>query len=66
MGIKGNGHYLTLAHGQSDFKVKTCFHQKLSSHLNSNFIESSCEQGNETFFKCAYSHDQDGHHFDIW
>ena len=37
MSIKGQGHYLTLAIGHSDFKIKTCFSQKLLSHLEPNF-----------------------------
>ena len=32
------GHYLTLAKGHSDFKIKSCFSQKLLSHLEPNFI----------------------------
>ena len=36
--IKGQGHYLTLAKGHSDFKIKSSFSQKLLSHLESNFI----------------------------
>ena len=28
MSIKGQGHYLTLAKGHSDFKIKTCFSQE--------------------------------------
>ena len=35
---QGQGHYLTLAKGHSDFKIKTCFSQKLLSHLEQNFI----------------------------
>ena len=38
MSIKGQGHYLTLAIGHSDFKIKSCFSQKLLSHLKPNFI----------------------------
>ena len=38
MSIKGQGHYLTLAAGQSDLKIKTCYSQKLLSHLEPNFI----------------------------
>ena len=28
MSVKGQGHFLTLVKGHSDFKVKTCFSQK--------------------------------------
>ena len=38
MSIKGQGHYLTLAKGHSDFKSKTCFSQKLLSLLEPNFF----------------------------
>ena len=37
MSIKGQGHYLTLGIGHSDFKIKSCFSQKLLSHLEPNF-----------------------------
>ena len=33
---QSQGHYLTLAKGHSDFKVKTCFSRKLLSHLEPN------------------------------
>ena len=36
--IKGQGHYLTLAKGHSDYKIKTCFSQKLLNYLELNFI----------------------------
>ena len=29
---QSQGHYLTLAKGHSDFKIKSCFSQKLLSH----------------------------------
>ena len=32
------GPYLTFAKDHSDFKIKSCFSQKLLSHLDSNFI----------------------------
>ena len=32
------GHYLTLAKDHLDFKIKSCFSQKLFSHLEPNFI----------------------------
>ena len=35
---QSQGHYLTLAKGYSDFKIKFCFSQKLLSHLKPNFI----------------------------
>ena len=35
---QSQGHYLTLAKGQSDFKIKSCFSQKLLSYLEPNFI----------------------------
>ena len=35
---QGQGHYLTLAKGHSYFKIKSCFSQKLLSHLEPNFI----------------------------
>ena len=35
--IRGQGHYLTLVTGHSDFKIKTCFTGKLMSHLEPNF-----------------------------
>ena len=38
MSIKGQGHYLTLPKGHSDFKIKSCFSQKLLSHLEPNFL----------------------------
>ena len=38
MSIKGQDHYLTLATGLSEFKIKTCFSGKLLSHLEPNFI----------------------------
>ena len=38
MSIKGKGHSLTLANGHSDFKIKTCFSQKLLTHLKPNFL----------------------------
>ena len=38
MSIKGQGHYLTLAKGHSDFKIKSCFSQKLLSYLEPNSI----------------------------
>ena len=36
--IKGQAHYLTLAKGHSDFKIKSSFSQKLLSHLEPNFV----------------------------
>ena len=38
MSVKGQGHYLTMAKADSDFKIKTCFSWKLSNHLEPNFI----------------------------
>ena len=38
MSIKGHGHSLALAKGHSNFKIETCFYQKLFNHLRSNFI----------------------------
>ena len=38
MGIQGQGRYMTLAKGQSDFKIKTCFSRKPLCHLKPNFI----------------------------
>ena len=35
---QSQGHYLTLAKGHSDFKTKSCFSQKLLSHLEPNFL----------------------------
>ena len=35
---QSQGRYLTLAKGHSDFKFKSCFSQKLLSHLEPNFI----------------------------
>ena len=37
MSIKGQGHYLILAIGHSDFKILTYFSRKLLSHLEPNF-----------------------------
>ena len=37
---KGQVHSLTLAEGHSDFKIKSCFSQKLLGHLKPNFYES--------------------------
>ena len=34
MSIKGQVHSLALAKGHSDFKIKTCFSQKLLGHFN--------------------------------
>ena len=34
---QSQGQYLTLAKGHSDFKIKSCFSQKLLSHLKPNF-----------------------------
>ena len=53
---QSQGHYLTLAEGHSDFKVKTCFSRKLLSHL----------EPNENLYKWVGSHDQGGHHAHIW
>ena len=36
--MKLKRHYLTLAKGHSDFKIKTGFSRKLLSHLEPNFI----------------------------
>ena len=36
MSIKGQGHYLTLAEGLTDFKIKPCFSQKPFGHLEPN------------------------------
>ena len=38
MGIKGQGHSLTLVKGHSDFNVKTCFLQNPLGDLDSKFI----------------------------
>ena len=38
MSIEGQGHYLTLAKGHSDFEIITCFSQKLLSLLEPNFL----------------------------
>ena len=35
---QSQGHDLTLAKGHSDFKIKSCFSQKLSSHWQPNFL----------------------------
>ena len=37
MSVKGQGHSLTWAKSHSDFKIKTCFSQKLLGHLKLNF-----------------------------
>ena len=38
LSIKGQDHYMTLAKGYSDFKIKSCFSQKLFGHSQPNFI----------------------------
>ena len=35
---QSQGHHLTLAKGNSDFKIKYCFSQELLSHLEPNFL----------------------------
>ena len=35
---QSQGHYLTLAKCHSDLKIKSCFSQKLSSHLEPNYM----------------------------
>ena len=35
---QSQGHYLILAKGHSDIKIKTCFSRKLLSHLEPNFL----------------------------
>ena len=42
-------HYLTLAIGHSDFKIKTCFSRKLLSRLEPNSHESLWVNGNENY-----------------
>ena len=44
-------HYLTLAKGHSDFKIKSCFSQELLSHLEQISCESLWVNGNENFYK---------------
>ena len=36
--VSEQGHCLPIAKGHSDFKIKSCFYQKLLSHLEPNFI----------------------------
>ena len=38
MSIKGQGHYLTLAKGHADSKIRTCFSQKLLCLLEPVFV----------------------------
>ena len=35
---QSQGHYLTLAKCHSDLKIKSCFSQKLFSHLEPNYM----------------------------
>ena len=66
MSIKGQGHYLTLAKGHSDFKIKTWFCRKLLSHLERNFIRNLMSEWEWKLYKWVGSHDQDGRHANIW
>ena len=66
MSIRGQGHYLTLAKGHSDFKKKLGFSRKLLSNFESYSYESLWVNENENLYKRMESHDQDGRHAHIW
>ena len=51
MSIKGQGHYLFLAKGHSDFKIKTCFLENLKVIWNQISFESLWVNGNENLYK---------------
>ena len=65
MSIKSQGHYLTLAKGHSDFKIKTSL-----GHYwviwNQISYESLWVNGNENLYKWIGSHDQSDRHAHIW
>ena len=66
MSIKGQGHYLTLTIGHSDFKIKACFSRKLISHLEPNFSCKLMGEWEGKFIQMNRAHDQGGGHAHIW
>ena len=66
MSFEGQGHFLTLAQGRVHTKNQTRFSQKLLCDLNQILYESFQVQGNENLMTFYWSHDQDGHHANIW
>ena len=64
--IEGQGHFLTFAQGSVHTKFKLDFLRNYCTDLNQILYESFQVQGNENLMTSCWSHDQDGHHTDIW